>query len=79
MQHIITLLMAVALAAPAEFSSARVADVAPKLAIEELMIGAADPGTRLYVRNKRPQQMMRFASDKALSLVHGAHIQQRGK
>jgi pimeloyl-ACP methyl ester carboxylesterase len=51
-----------------------VADSRPKLVMEEFMIEAADPGTQLYVRNKRPAEMNRFTSEKTLLFVHGITI-----
>jgi pimeloyl-ACP methyl ester carboxylesterase len=70
--HIITLLTAAAFAAPAAFSSASAADPAPKLVTEHFMVDAADPGITLYVRNKRPEEMKQFTSEKTLLFVHGA-------
>jgi len=75
MQHsrqIIMLLTVAALAAPAGFSSSRAADQPPKLVTEHFLIDAADPGIRLYVRNKRPEEMNQFRSEKTLLYVHGA-------
>src|SRR4051794_2452929 len=43
-----------------------------KVAIEEFMVPAADPGISLYVRNKHPEGVSRFAGDKILLYVHGA-------
>lgn len=62
---------AVALALAAAFSSAGVTDAARKLVMEEFTIDAADPGIKLYVRNKRPEDMNHFTSDKTLLFVHG--------
>ena len=64
--------LAAALAALIAFSSARATDEAPKLVTEHIMIEAADPGTRLYIRNKRPEDMKQFTSEKTLLFVHGA-------
>ena len=52
--------------------SARATDEAPKLVTEHIMIEAADPGIKLYVRNKRPEDMKQFTSEKTLLFVHGA-------
>ena len=71
-RHISTLLMAAALAAPAVFSSAIAADQTLKLVTEQFMIETADPGIRLYVRNKRPEEMKQFTAEKTLLFVHGA-------
>src|SRR6266850_7594585 len=43
-----------------------------KVAMEEFMVPAADPGISLYVRNKHPEGVNRFAADKILLYVHGA-------
>src|SRR5882672_9147122 len=48
--------LAAALAALIAFSSARATGEAPKLVTEHIMIEAADPGIKLYVRNKRPAE-----------------------
>jgi len=48
------------------------ADPAQKLVTEQFMIDAADPGIKLYVRNKRPEDMKQFTSEKTLLFVHGA-------
>lgn len=45
---------------------------APKLVTEEFMVPAGEPGIALYVRNKRPEGMVRFAPDRTLLFVHGA-------
>jgi pimeloyl-ACP methyl ester carboxylesterase len=44
----------------------------PKLAMEEFMVPAADPGIKLYVRNKHPQGVKKFSGEKILLFVHGA-------
>jgi pimeloyl-ACP methyl ester carboxylesterase len=69
---IITLLAAAVVTAPAVSSSVRAADPAPKLVAEHFMIDAIDPGIKLYVRNKRPEQLKQFTSEKTLLFVHGA-------
>ena len=43
-----------------------------RLASEEFMIPARDPGIALYVRNKRPEGMTRFAPQNVALFVHGA-------
>ncbi len=48
------------------------AGAAPKTTTEEFMIPAVDPGILLYVRNKHPQGVKRFAPGKILLFVHGA-------
>jgi pimeloyl-ACP methyl ester carboxylesterase len=68
----VTAMIAVAfIALAAAFSSAGVTDAARKLVMEEFTIDAADPGITLYVRNKRPEDMNHFTSDKTLLFVHG--------
>src|ERR1700730_6579584 len=52
--------------------SAMVADPAQKLMTEQFMIDAADPGIKLYVRNKRTEELKQFTSEKTLLFVHGA-------
>jgi pimeloyl-ACP methyl ester carboxylesterase len=44
----------------------------PALVMEEFMVPSADPGIQLYVRNKHPQGVQKFAADKILLYVHGA-------
>jgi pimeloyl-ACP methyl ester carboxylesterase len=44
----------------------------PKLIMEEFMVPAADSGISLYVRNKHPQGVKKFSSEKILLFVHGA-------
>jgi len=42
------------------------------LATEEFRVPAGDPGIELYVRNKHPKGVDRFAPDRILLYVHGA-------
>jgi hypothetical protein len=72
--RIVTLLTAAALATFAAFSSGRAADQTPKLLTEHFMIDAVDPGTKLYIRNKRPEGMTQFSAQKTLLFVHGASL-----
>jgi pimeloyl-ACP methyl ester carboxylesterase len=44
----------------------------PRIAMEEFMVPSADAGIQLYVRNKHPQGVQKFAADKILLYVHGA-------
>ena len=44
----------------------------PAIVMEEFTVPAVDPGIELYVRNKHPQGVKRFAADKILLFVHGA-------
>jgi pimeloyl-ACP methyl ester carboxylesterase len=52
--------------------SAIAADPPQKLVNEQFMIDAADPGIKLYVRNKRSEDLEQFTSEKTLLFVHGA-------
>jgi pimeloyl-ACP methyl ester carboxylesterase len=45
---------------------------APGLVTEEFMVPGADPGIQLFVRNKRPASLTRFAADNVVLFVHGA-------
>ena len=63
--------MVVATAA-AGFSSAGVAQPTVKIVTEQFMIDSGDPRIKLYVRNKRPEDLLQFTSEKTLLFVHGA-------
>jgi pimeloyl-ACP methyl ester carboxylesterase len=52
--------------------TASAASAAPQTSTEEFMIPAVDPGSLLYVRNKHPQGVKKFAPGKILLFVHGA-------
>jgi hypothetical protein len=52
--------------------SAIAADPAQKLVTEQFMIDAADPGIKLYVRNKHTEDLKQISSEKTLLFVHGA-------
>jgi pimeloyl-ACP methyl ester carboxylesterase len=71
-RRVIRLLFAVAVAIPAGLSLSSAADPTPKLVTEHFTIEAADPGMKLYVRNKRPEAMTQFTAEKTLLFVHGA-------
>lgn len=45
---------------------------APKIAAETIMVSARDPGIQLHVRNKRPEGLTSFGSDRIVLFVHGA-------
>src|SRR5215469_16687165 len=62
----------VALMAAARFSSAGVAQPTVKIVTEQFMIDSGDSGIKLYVRNKRPEDLLQFTSEKTLLFVHGA-------
>jgi pimeloyl-ACP methyl ester carboxylesterase len=70
--HIIALVAAAAVAVPTACTSGTAAAQTPKLVTEHFMIDAGDPGIKLYIRNKRPEDMGQFASEKTLLFVHGA-------
>jgi len=44
----------------------------PALKTEEFMVPASDPGIELYVRNKHPSGVDRFAPERIVLFVHGA-------
>jgi pimeloyl-ACP methyl ester carboxylesterase len=44
----------------------------PKLTTESFYVPARDPGIELYVRNKRPEGVTKFAQEKIVLFVHGA-------
>src|SRR5215510_507980 len=62
----------VALTAAAGFSFAGVAQPTVKIVTEQFMIDSGDPAIKLYVRNKRPEDLLQFTSEKTLLFVHGA-------
>ena len=43
----------------------------PKIVMEEFMIPAVDPGINLYVRNKHPEGMTKFAPENIVLFMHG--------
>ena len=45
---------------------------ARRVAMEEFMVPAVDPGIRLYVRNKHPEGVSEYPAEKILLYVHGA-------
>src|ERR1700693_6167984 len=62
---------ALLIAAAATFTTAAFAQ-SPKLAMEEMMVPAADPGIEIYVRNKRPADLTAFRPERTVLFVHGA-------
>lgn len=48
------------------------AHAAGPVEMQEFMVPAADPGIQLYVRNKHPAGVQRFAPERVLIYVHGA-------
>ncbi|MBI4589605.1 MAG: alpha/beta fold hydrolase [Candidatus Rokubacteria bacterium] len=44
----------------------------PRIVTETLMVPARDPGIQLHVRNKRPDAVAKFGSDRIVLFVHGA-------
>lgn len=65
---VVVLAWAGVIAAPAAKSDAGVTD----LVAEDFMIDSADPGVRLYVRNKHPAGQESFGPERTLLFVHGA-------
>ena len=65
-------LLAAATAALAFAIAAPVTAAPPKIAMEEFMVPAVDPGINLYVRNKHPAGVKKFSADRILLYVHGA-------
>jgi pimeloyl-ACP methyl ester carboxylesterase len=57
---------------PLVLSVAAFAATGPQIVMEEFMVPAVDPGIQLYVRNKHPQGLTKFAGEKILLYVHGA-------
>jgi pimeloyl-ACP methyl ester carboxylesterase len=51
---------------------AAAAAASPKLESKDVMIPSGDPGIELFVRNKHPAGIQKFASDRILLFVHGA-------
>ena len=45
---------------------------APNIVMEEFMVPAVDAGIQLYVRNKHPEGVKKFAAEKILLYVHGS-------
>ncbi len=45
---------------------------APRIATEEFMVQARDPGIEIFVRNKRPENLQSFTPGRTLLFVHGA-------
>lgn len=68
---LVALAIAIGLAIPITFLSGSAANP-PKLVVEHFMVDAVDPGIKLYVRNKRPENLKKFTSGKTLLFVHGA-------
>ena len=44
----------------------------PKITMEEMMVPSGDAGIEIYVRNKRPADMVSFRPERTLLYVHGA-------
>jgi hypothetical protein len=44
----------------------------PKILVEEMMIPASDAGIEIYVRNKRPADIVSFRPERTVLYVHGA-------
>ena len=68
-------LLATPMAAPlvaASLGPAAAQAQAAQIATEEFMVPAKDPGTEIFVRNKRPEGMAAFTPGRTLLFVHGA-------
>jgi pimeloyl-ACP methyl ester carboxylesterase len=60
-------------AATAMLATAAAAQTPPqKLATEDMMVPASDPGIEIFVRNKRPADMTAFSPERTVLFVHGA-------
>jgi pimeloyl-ACP methyl ester carboxylesterase len=44
----------------------------PKILVEDMMVPSGDAGIEIYVRNKRPADMVSFRPERTLLYVHGA-------
>jgi pimeloyl-ACP methyl ester carboxylesterase len=64
-------LMTLTFAAVAMMATSALAQT-PKLATEEMMVPALDPGIEIYVRNKHPADMTSFQPERTVLFVHGA-------
>ena len=52
--------------------SATTAVAQTRLVTEEMMVKSPDPGIEIYVRNKRPTEMIMFRPERTVLYVHGA-------
>ena len=46
----------------------------PKVVIDDIMVPSSDPGIEIYVRNKRPADMVSFRPESTVLYVHGAGL-----
>ncbi len=44
----------------------------PRIVMDEMFVPTKEPGLRLYVRNKHPDDMNTFAPERTVLFVHGA-------
>src|SRR5258707_15559712 len=44
----------------------------PRIVMEEMMVPSGDAGIEIFVRNKRPADMVSFRPERTLLYVHGA-------
>ena len=72
MYQIMRISLLIAVAVVGGFSPSSAGDPTSKLVTEHFMIDASDPNIKLYIRNKRPEEMTEFKSEKTLLFVHGA-------
>src|ERR1051325_8651446 len=65
-------LSSILLAAVAMIVAAAALAQMPKITMEEMRVPSGDPGIEIYVRNKRPADMVSFRPERTLLYVHGA-------
>src|SRR5436309_2267153 len=53
-------------------SAARALVQAGGIVVDEMLVPSADPGIKIYVRNKRPASMATFSAERTVLYVHGA-------
>jgi pimeloyl-ACP methyl ester carboxylesterase len=44
----------------------------PRVVIDDIMVPSSDPGIKIYVRNKHPEDMHTFSPERTVLFVHGA-------
>jgi pimeloyl-ACP methyl ester carboxylesterase len=64
--------VALAVSFPPAAVAATAGPAEPTLVTEEFMVPSVDPGIQLYVRNRHPRDMTKFAADRILLFVHGS-------
>src|SRR5437667_12757888 len=61
-----------AAAAALTLATSALAQTPAKIVMEEMMVPSSDAGVQIYVRNKRPADMISFRPERTLVYVHGA-------